>query len=120
MPGRERDLLEDLGIALVRIDHEGLRRAWALAQQWRRLADASNDPRDAAWLQGATGLLEAAITRENPGEVKGRVCLGDGTITPCWSYEGHDELWSRKKSTTGFSAQLFFFSLIWVLNKTLA
>lgn len=38
--------------------------------------------------------------------VKGRVCLVDGTITPCWSYAGHDELWSRKKSTTGFSAQL--------------
>lgn len=38
--------------------------------------------------------------------VKGRVCLVDGTITPCWSYEGHDELWSRKKSTTGFNAQL--------------
>jgi hypothetical protein len=38
--------------------------------------------------------------------VKGRVCLVDGTITPCWSYAGHAELWSRKKSTTGFSAQL--------------
>jgi DDE superfamily endonuclease len=38
--------------------------------------------------------------------VKGRVCLVDGTITPCWSYEGHDELWSRKKSTTGFNVQL--------------
>lgn len=38
--------------------------------------------------------------------VKGRVCLVDGTITPCWSYAGHDELWSRKKSTTGFNAQL--------------
>jgi hypothetical protein len=38
--------------------------------------------------------------------VKGRVCLVDGTITPCWSYETHGELWSRKKSTTGFNAQL--------------
>lgn len=38
--------------------------------------------------------------------VKGRVCLVDGTIMPCWSYQDHDELWSRKKSTTGFSAQL--------------
>lgn len=37
---------------------------------------------------------------------KGRVCLVDGTITPCWSYEDHGELWSRKKSTTGFNAQL--------------
>jgi len=38
--------------------------------------------------------------------VKGRVCLVDGTITPCWSYADHDELWSRKHATTGFNAQL--------------
>jgi DDE superfamily endonuclease/Helix-turn-helix of DDE superfamily endonuclease len=38
--------------------------------------------------------------------VKGRVVLVDGTITPCWSYEDHPELWSRKKSTTGFNTQL--------------
>jgi hypothetical protein len=38
--------------------------------------------------------------------VKGKVCLVDGTITPCWSYAEHPELWSRKKGTTGFNAQL--------------
>jgi transposase len=38
--------------------------------------------------------------------VNGRVCLVDGTITPCWSYADHDELWSRKHGTTGFNAQL--------------
>jgi hypothetical protein len=38
--------------------------------------------------------------------VDGRVCLVDGTITPCWSYADHDELWSRKHGTTGFNAQL--------------
>jgi hypothetical protein len=38
--------------------------------------------------------------------VKGRVCLVDGTITPCWSYDDHRELWSRKHGTTGFNAQL--------------
>jgi hypothetical protein len=38
--------------------------------------------------------------------VKGRICLVDGTITPCWSYEQHPELWSRKHGTTGFNAQL--------------
>lgn len=38
--------------------------------------------------------------------VKGRVCLVDGTITPCWSYADHPELWSRKHGTTGFNAQL--------------
>jgi hypothetical protein len=38
--------------------------------------------------------------------VKGRVVLVDGTITPCWSYTGHKELWSRKHGTTGFNSQL--------------
>ena len=38
--------------------------------------------------------------------VKGRVVLVDGTITPCWSYKDHKELWSRKHGTTGFNAQL--------------
>ena len=38
--------------------------------------------------------------------VQGRVCLVDGTITPCWSYAENDELWSRKHGTTGFNAHL--------------
>jgi DDE superfamily endonuclease len=38
--------------------------------------------------------------------VKGRAVLVDGAITPCWSYAEHPELWSRKKGTTGFNAQL--------------
>ncbi|MGH3711832.1 MAG: transposase family protein, partial [Pseudonocardiaceae bacterium] len=38
--------------------------------------------------------------------VKGRVCLVDGTITPCWSSDEHPELWSRKHGTTGFNTQL--------------
>lgn len=38
--------------------------------------------------------------------VRGRVCLVDGTSTPCWSYADHQELWSRKHGTTGFTAQL--------------
>jgi hypothetical protein len=38
--------------------------------------------------------------------VKGRICLVDGTITPCWSYDDHREPWSRKHGTTGFNAQL--------------
>ena len=33
--------------------------------------------------------------------VTGRVCLVDGTITPCWSYRDHRELWSRQHATTG-------------------
>ncbi|HEV2258376.1 MAG TPA: hypothetical protein VGS06_35080 [Streptosporangiaceae bacterium] len=35
--------------------------------------------------------------------VRGRACLVDGTITPCWSYDEHEELWSRKHGTTGFN-----------------
>ena len=35
--------------------------------------------------------------------VQGRVCLVDGTITPCWSYAEHSELWSWKNGTTGFN-----------------
>jgi len=38
--------------------------------------------------------------------VKGRVILVDGTLTPCWSYEEHQELWNKKHKTTGFNAQL--------------
>ncbi len=38
--------------------------------------------------------------------VKGKVCPVDGTITPCWSYAEHRELWSRKHGTTGFCVQL--------------
>ena len=38
--------------------------------------------------------------------VKGRVVLVDGTLTPCWSYEEHQELWNKKHGTTGFNAQL--------------
>jgi hypothetical protein len=53
-------------------------------------------------------VLEEFVTdaKDAIDMVQGRVCLVDGTITPCWSYAGHHELWSRKKSTTGFSAQL--------------
>lgn len=31
--------------------------------------------------------------------VEGKVCLVDGTITPCWSYAEHRELWSRRHGT---------------------
>lgn len=38
--------------------------------------------------------------------VDGKICLVDGTITPCWSYAEHRELWSRKHGTAGFCVQL--------------
>jgi len=56
----------------------------------------------------AKAVLEEFVpdAKEAIDLVKGRVCLVDGTITPCWSYQEHPELWSRKKGTTGFNAQL--------------
>jgi hypothetical protein len=32
--------------------------------------------------------------------VRGRVVLVDGTLTPCWSYEEHRDLWNKKHKTT--------------------
>jgi hypothetical protein len=37
---------------------------------------------------------------------EGTVVLVDGTLTPHWSYEEHQELWNGKHKTTGFNAQL--------------
>lgn len=56
----------------------------------------------------AKAVLEEFVpTAEDAIEmVKGRACLVDGTITPCWSYSDHKELWSRKHGTTGFNSQL--------------
>jgi transposase len=52
-------------------------------------------------------LEESVPTAEDAIEVvRGRVCLVDGTITPCWSYVDHAELWSHKHGTTGFNVQL--------------
>ena len=52
-------------------------------------------------------LAEFVPTAEEAIElVSGGVCLVEGAITPCWSYDDHDELWSRKHGTTGFNAQL--------------
>jgi hypothetical protein len=53
-----------------------------------------------------TVLKEFVPTAQEAIEiVNGKACLVDGTITPCWSYEDHEGLWSRKKGTTGFNAQ---------------
>jgi hypothetical protein len=49
--------------------------------------------------------------------VRGKVVLVDGTLTPCWSYEEHQELWNKKHKTTGFNAQLISLldgSAVWV------
>ncbi len=36
----------------------------------------------------------------------GRVVLADGTLTPCWSWAGHRELYSGKHHTTGHNVQV--------------
>jgi hypothetical protein len=59
----------------------------------------------------AQGLEEFVPSAADAIEVvKGRVVLVDGTLTPCWSYEEHQELWNKKHKTTGFNAQLISFS----------
>lgn len=57
-------------------------------------------------------IVELVLAQYVPTEdeavarAKRHVVLVDGTITPCWSYAEHNELWSRKHATTGFNAQL--------------
>lgn len=56
-------------------------------------------------------LMEFVPTADSAAEaVRGRGCLVDGTITPCWSYKDRKELKSRKKGITGFNVQ--FVSLL--------
>lgn len=38
--------------------------------------------------------------------VTGRACLLDGSLAPCWSWDEHDELWTRKHGTTGHNFQV--------------
>jgi len=38
--------------------------------------------------------------------VRGRACLVDGSLGPCWSWDGHGELWTRKQGTTGHNFQV--------------
>jgi hypothetical protein len=45
-------------------------------------------------------------TEEAVTMVTGRVCLVDGSIDPCWSWESHDQLWTRKHGTTGHNFQV--------------
>lgn len=59
-----------------------------------------------------TPLIEEATrefvpTQDEAAEaVAGRVCLLDGSLGPCWSWSGHDELWTRKHGTTGHNFQV--------------
>ena len=59
-----------------------------------------------------TPLIEQATrefvpTAEEAVEsVTGRACLLDGSLSPCWSWAGHRELWTRKHGTTGHNFQV--------------
>jgi len=63
----------------------------------------------AALIPVVSAVLEEFVpTADSAAEsVRGRICLVDGTLTPCWSYKGHrKELWNHKHATTGFNVQL--------------
>jgi len=54
-----------------------------------------------------TPLVDVATEPDRPTEaeaaeaVAGDVALVDGTLWPCWSWDGEDELWAGKYKTTG-------------------
>jgi hypothetical protein len=54
-----------------------------------------------------TPIIEMVTAAEIPTvehaaeAVAGRACLVDGTLGPCWSWDGERELWSGKHKTTG-------------------
>lgn len=54
-----------------------------------------------------TPLVEQATEQDRPTEedaaeaTRGAIALVDGTLWPCWSWEGEDELWAGKYKTTG-------------------
>lgn len=63
-------------------------------------------------LRDLTELVEKALASFVPGAeeaaeaIKGRVCLLDGSLGPCWSWDGERELWSGKHKTTGHNFQV--------------
>lgn len=54
-----------------------------------------------------TPLVEQATAEDRPTEedaaeaTHGAIALVDGTLWPCWSWDGEDELWAGKYKTTG-------------------
>jgi DDE superfamily endonuclease len=72
----------------------------------------SSQPTISRYVTHLTPIIKSVLEEFVPSAadaievVKGRIVLVDGTITPCWSYKEHQELWSRKHGTTGFNSQL--------------
>ena len=54
-----------------------------------------------------TPRVEAAVAEDRPTEeeaaesTRGAIALVDGTLWPCWSWDGEKELWAGKYKTTG-------------------
>jgi len=54
-----------------------------------------------------TPFVEKATEEDRPtaedaaGAIKGAIALVDGTLWPCWSWDGERKLWSGKYKTTG-------------------
>jgi hypothetical protein len=57
-----------------------------------------------------TPLIEKATERDRPTKtaaakaVRGAITLVDGSLWPCWSWNGRKKLWSGKHKTTGHGA----------------
>src|ERR1700751_2320576 len=57
-----------------------------------------------------TPFVEKATEEDRPSEedaaeaTRGAIALVDGTLWPCWSWDGENKLWSGKYKTTGHSS----------------
>ena len=110
----------------------GLYKAVAVSCQYLRQNEAqevlgdmhdSSQPTISRYVTYLIPIIKAVLEEFVPSAadaieiVKGRVVLVDGTITTCWSYKEHQELWNKKHKTTGFNAQLISFldgSAVWI------
>ncbi len=78
-----------------------------LAERW----DISQE-RVSEFVTDLTPLVEEAVEEFIPTAqdatraVQDRVCLLDGSLSPCWSWGDRKELWTRKQGTTGHNFQV--------------
>ena len=55
----------------------------------------------AAWYRGTSSGEDRPTAEDAAEATKGAIALVDGTLWPCWSWDGHSTLWSGKCKTTG-------------------
>jgi hypothetical protein len=55
----------------------------------------------AAWYRGTSSGEDRPTAEDAAEATKGAIALVDGTLWPCWSWDGHGTLWSGKYKTTG-------------------